>query len=259
MLLNAQDKADLDFLIKNAEEGRLKKISYFDHLSNYIGLLSYIRIAQEIEKILAPQSKILDWGCGMGQMSFLLKARSFLVTSYDVKQEFSTLPDIALTRQLVRILGDHPTKLPFETGSFSAVLSCGVLEHVDEFSQPGNEINSLKEIHRILEKNGKLLIYQLPQQLSWQEAVVRFFNLGYAHKRRYSANEISQILVRVGFNVVALNRTNLIPKNLTGFPQIVKSAYSKFSAVLIIIDNYLCKVPFLNRFAGALEVVALKI
>ncbi len=139
------------------------------------------------------------------------------------------------------------------------MLSCGVLEHVDEFSQPGNEKKSLAEIHRILKPGGRLLIYQLPQRYAWQEALIRQFKLGYAHPRRYTGYEISQMLQAQGFKIESIRHANLIPKNLTGMPEQVRKVYSRFSQELIAMDGNLCKIPFLNTFAGVLELTALNV
>ena len=105
----------------------------------------------------------------MGQMTYLMQQRGLQVTSYDVRDANDELPDVPLSRTFTRIVSQAPTALPFDIATFDAVLSCGVLEHVDEFSRKGNEMKSLREIHRVLKPNGKLLIYQLPQHAAWQE------------------------------------------------------------------------------------------
>lgn len=258
MKLSITDAEDIAFLLKNAELGRRADLGHFDHLDQYIGILSYIRIANIIVAEQANGSKILDWGCGLGQMTYLLQRRGMRMTAYDVSQEFVALPDLPLTHEFERILGSESTSLPFDTSEFDAVLSCGVLEHVDEFSEKGNEVKSLREIMRLLKPAGKFYIYQLPQQFAWQEALVRWLKLGYSHPRRYSVKEIKQLLSSCGFDVMHINRTNFIPRNLTGLPKSIKHIYSKFSKILLPLDWLLCRIPGLNTFAGALEITAIK-
>jgi SAM-dependent methyltransferase len=223
-----------------------------------VGLWNYIRIANEIALAL-PAGRLLDWGCAFGQMTWLLRRRGLRVTAFDVTYADFELPDIPLTRHLEIVRSPHPTRLPFEDAAFDAVLSCGVLEHVDEFSAPGNERLSLLELHRVTAPGGLLFIYQLPQRLTWQEAVTRTLRVGYSHPRRYSGAEIARMLGQAGFRVESLRRNNMLPKNLTGLPEAVRSFYSWFGRAIIRTDAVLSRVPILNRVAGVLEVTARRI
>lgn len=258
---------DLQFLEKNSTAIRHLGV-HLPHLDQRVNHLNYIRIANDVTgavyaSVYAPEAQmsnqVLDWGCGYGQMTWLLKRRGLAITSFDIGPDDAVLPDIPLCRGLEVIRSNHPTELPFPDESFDAVLSCGVLEHVDECSGvPGSELKSLREIARVLRPSGKFLIYQLPQQLAWQEAVVRRFKLGYAHPRRYTEAEITAILKSAGFNVAVVRRANFVPKNLTGFPQVLRRVYNRFSGILMALDRLMCKIPVANRVAGVLEIVAVK-
>ncbi len=251
------DQTDYAFLLENSRAGQALQLPAFMHLDQPIGLWNYIRIANEITHQASGQ--LLDWGCGYGQMTYLLRRRGFQVTAFDIGPDDAVLPDIALCRDLAVVHSLHPTDLPFETASFDVVLSCGVLEHIDECSgQLGNEQKSLHEIARILRPSGLLLIYQLPQKHAWQEAVIRCYKLGYSHPRRYTATEIKQLLHDTGFSVQRLRRANMIPKNLTGMPTALRRAYSRLSRVLIAADGVLAHVPAANQVAGVLEITARK-
>ncbi|MCU6501051.1 methyltransferase domain-containing protein [Rugamonas sp. A1-17] len=253
------DNNDLTFLEHNATSIRSAKL-HIPHLDQTVNLINYMRIADSVATILPQRAAhIMDWGCGYGQMTWLLRRRGFEVTSFDIGTDETSLPAIPLCDGLKVIYTTHPTQLPFPEQAFDAVLSCGVLEHVDECSGvAGNELKSLDEIARVLRPAGMLLIYQLPQRASWQEALVRRFKLGYTHPRRYSAAEIVGILEDRGFQVTSLRRANLVPKNLTGMPAGLRRIYSRFSRPLIVLDRYLCRLPLLNRVAGVLEIVAVK-
>jgi SAM-dependent methyltransferase len=256
---HTQDQTDFDFLLNNARIGKAQGISHFVHLDQPIGIWNYIRIANDIVNQLPAGAHMLDWGCGMGQMTYLLQQRGQTVTAYDVREESANLPDTPLTQRVNVTVSQDPTQLPFDDETFDAVLSCGVLEHVDEFSRPGNEMKSLREIHRILKSRGTLLIYQLPQVNAWQEAMIRRFKLGYSHPRRYTGNEIKRMLADTGYKSIRLRRANLIPKNLTGMPEALRKAYSAASKPLIAVDGVLSQTPGLNALAGVLEVTAVKI
>lgn len=251
------DKADYEFLHSNAQIAQSLNVEHFPILSQPIVNWSYIRIANEIAQKIQP-CDLLDWGCGYGQMTFLLNRRGFRVTSFDLGSLESELPNIPLCRNLSVVRTMHSTRLPFDDSSFDAVLSCGVLEHVDEGSQSGNEIKSLREIARVLRPGGVLLVFQLPQRYAWKEALIRRFKLGYAHARRYSKPEIVSLLSQTGFSVKTVGRANLIPKNLTGMPASLRRHYSQFTSLLMALDDILCQVPVLNQFAGVMEITAQK-
>jgi SAM-dependent methyltransferase len=255
-MTSSEDRADLEFMLANGEAARTLGLCHFTHLDQRVGVWNYIRIANDIAGQV-PSGRVLDWGCGYGQMTYLLRRRGLEVSAFDIGEPGEdSLPDIPLCHGLEVIRTDHPTKLPFEEGVFDAVLSCGVLEHVDESSEPGNELESLREIARVLRLGGRLLIYQLPQQHAWQEAVARRLRRAYFHARRYTASEISAMLRDAGYSVKKLRRANMLPKNLTGLPCVVRRVYSRFGRVLLLADAALCRVPGLRAVAGSLEVTA---
>ncbi len=166
------NQVDFEFLLTNARAAETLGLGHFLHLDQPIGIWNYIRIADDIAQQI-PAGHLLDWGCGFGQMTYLLKRRGFQVTAFDIGEPGkATLPNIPLSRELNVVFTSHRSNLPFVESSFDAVLSCGVLEHVDEFSQPGNELISLREIARVLRPHGHLLVYQLPQRYAWQEAIM---------------------------------------------------------------------------------------
>jgi SAM-dependent methyltransferase len=254
----ASDREEYEFLLETAAAGKARKLEQFLHLDQPVGIWNYIRIANEIAAAV-PRGRVLDWGCGLGQMTWLLRRRGFEVTAFDVGTLDAALPDLPLTRGLRVVRTTHPTRLPFEDASFDVVLSCGVLEHVDEFSQPGNELLSLKEIHRVLRPHGWFSIYQLPQQHAWQEAISRRRGVGYSHPRRFTAREIRALLERTGFRIRRLRRNNMFPKNLTGMPESVRTLYSRVARGIVGLDGLLSRAPGLNRIAGVLEVLAQQI
>ena len=66
------DRADYDFLFANARAARALNLPDFLHLDQPIGAWNYIRIANDIARQV-PAGRLLDWGCGYGQMTYLLQ------------------------------------------------------------------------------------------------------------------------------------------------------------------------------------------
>jgi SAM-dependent methyltransferase len=252
------DYEDFEFLMRNAAEGRALRLRDFGHLDQPLSIWNYIRIANDIAAHVPP-ARLLDWGCGHGQMTYLLRRRGFEVVAFDVGGDDKSLPDIPLCRNLSVIRTTHPTHLPFQDAAFDVVLSCGVLEHVDEFSEPGNERRSLQEIRRVLRPDGDFLIYQLPQRYSWTEATQRILRRGYFHPRRFMATEIRDILAASGYHIERWNRMNLLPKTGLGVPERIRALYSRFGRSMISLDSIFCRVPVLNQLAGVLELHARRV
>ena len=135
------------------------------HVSNLTNLFSvndYRQMADEIASV-AGAGRMLDWGCGYGHMSYLMRRRGFETVGLTVPDENNLSESwslLAREQGLDVIVTADEVALPFEDASFDAVLSCGVLEHVVD------EAGSLREIARVLKPGGHLFVYQLPNWLS---------------------------------------------------------------------------------------------
>ncbi|MDP8256355.1 MAG: class I SAM-dependent methyltransferase [Candidatus Alcyoniella australis] len=179
------------------------------HIGSALGAAQYVQIARELAAQLPPGASVLDWGSGWGHNSFLLDAAGLKVTSFDVRptyyQAWPWLFGDQSTRPLIG--GADDSALPFADGSFDAVLSCGVLEHVPD------DMASLDEIQRILRPGGLLAIYHLPNRLSWTEALGRLLGR-IAHERLYSRRGVGRLLREHGFKVELVESYHWLPRNL---------------------------------------------
>ncbi|MFA6548461.1 MAG: methyltransferase domain-containing protein [Candidatus Margulisiibacteriota bacterium] len=217
------------------------------HLDSNIGLFRYIKDADKIKTFL-PQGKILDWGCGLGQMSYFLKNRGFEVVSYDIDQggrEF-----LSRIGQLL-IAAKDPVNLPFPAASFDAVLSSGVLEHVSD------PVGSLSEISRVIKKNSYLFVFRLPNKYSYIEFISDCLGHG-DHPVKYSVREIKQILKSSGYEVLQIGYRGFIPYNLKGFHPLIRRFYHLLDSLLSMIDAVLTFLPIVNVFSTNIDLVARK-
>jgi SAM-dependent methyltransferase len=217
------------------------------YLSSKSSLLNYLRFADEMKGFLPSGARVLDWGCGLGQVSWLLARRGLAVTSYDV-QRFPPARLVIDADQMV--VGDDPVLLPFPSASFDAVLSCGVLEHVVD------ERASLQEIKRVLKPGGFFFIYQLPQRYAYTELINRCREGRWHHPRRYTPRTAKRQLEAAGFRLVLQRRANYLPKNLTGAPLLARRAYNRIGSLVNLLDLSLSKVPLLNLLCHSIEIIA---
>ncbi len=202
----------------------------------------------------APAS-ILDWGCGLGQVSHQLLAAGLNVSSFDYRAD---APDavVALERypDVEAHLSSDPRTLPYADDSFDAVLSCGVLEHVRDPDA------SLEELGRVLKRSGRLYVYKLPNSGSYLEWIARRLSdrLGiYYHgaepdDRLYTRAGARDLIERHGYEIGELRLANMLPLTL----DMALAQGPRASRAIWAANRALARVPALNRLATNVEAIA---
>ena len=209
-----------------------------------------------VDRIVADgPGRLLDWGCGFGQLSHMLKARGVDVTSIEWHP---TIPE-GEVRRLERYpdvearYTQDPVKLPYEDGAFDAILSMGVLEHVQ---QPED---SLDELHRILRPGGRLYVYKLPNRRSYLEWIARragfYYHGQLEHDRLYTPATARALVEAHGFAVEELALANMLPLGVTGRI----ASRPRFTGAYWALNRALAGVPGLNLAATDVELVARRV
>lgn len=180
-----------EYLIAHAQPNSiLRQIDAFEAYRPYVSL----------------GDRMLDWGCCHAPDSVLVReAFGSAVELYGCDfdpagcfPEFHEHAGLAY-RQLTDITG-----LPYDTGQFDVVVGSGVLEHA------AMDMESLKELHRILRDDGLLILTFLPNRLSYTEFLSR--RLGKpAHRRLYSRTEAVRLLRHFGFDPLRVRYHQFIP------------------------------------------------
>jgi SAM-dependent methyltransferase len=189
----------------------------------------YVRMVDFLaSQFLKPGKKIkvLDWGCGKGHISYLLKQRGFNVVSCDIQ---SSDPDSAfaqatpiLSEQSIPVVAlTHPSALPFADGEFDLVVSFGVLEHVHD------DQASLQEIRRILKPGGVFFFSFLPYWLSWTQRLAHLRG-NYYHPILYRKSRIAEMAKQSTMSLIYITHGQLLPKNSLGN----SAALEKFDRIL---------------------------
>jgi len=191
--------------------------------------------------------KILDWGCGKGHVSYWLKKMKENVISCDVSNTGVTSAFIInsplYAKENIDVVElQHDSILPFNDSSFDVVLSFGVLEHV------ANDLESLKEIARILKTNGLFFCFNLPYKLSYTQNIEHLRDNWY-HSKLYWKKTVKKLLRTANLEIMDIWHRALLPK---------RSFVPPFYNVIERIDNWLCNYSLLKYFATNIEFVAKK-
>jgi SAM-dependent methyltransferase len=210
-------------------------------------MLEYEAIADRIAR--DETGRVLDWGCGWGQVSALLVERGVDVASFDWRPD-APEEEVPLERfpHLTAFASAQPVALPYPDGAFDAVLSCGVLEHVHDPD------GSLEEIKRVLVPAGRLYVFKLPNRRSYLEAIARAMG-AYHHGKLpndvvYTLASARELLARHGYAIEELRLENVLPLTLPG------GWATPRAREVWTLNQRLSRVPILNRIATNVTAVA---
>jgi SAM-dependent methyltransferase len=166
---------------------------------------------------LAPEAKVLDWGCGTGHFSYFLAQAGYRVTGYSLRPcALAGAIGARFEERYAFVEGSvlETVALPFDDEAFDAVFSVGVLEHVRELD--GDEARSLAELRRVLRPGGCFICFHLPNQWSAIELGVRALTRRYHHVFRYTRRDVERLCGAAGLDLLWHTRYGIVPRNILG-------------------------------------------
>lgn len=112
-------------------------------------------IQEKFELEPSHKSRILDFGCGQGNMVNYLNSLGFDASGCDITPAWEDLQDTTSDR--FSMISMNPYRLPYQDGSFDMVFSTSVFEHAQ------NTEEVFREIYRVL-RNGGISMHYYPSK-----------------------------------------------------------------------------------------------
>src|SRR5680860_763610 len=223
-----------------------------DHYLFDLPIYRNLQIVYSLKKNIPRNSKVLDWGCGYGDISYLLKNKrpDLKIQLYDI---FYSNPWKTLIKKagLDKILSRDQKKIPFGENSFDAIIAAGVLEHVED------QECSLAELYRILKPKGQLFVYLYPNSFSYTEKFQKLIGNPY-HNKALRMNELKSLLKKHGFEIKKEQYNFMLPLMLCRFPYPIRYIYNIFGNLILALNLILEKIPLVNRLSSNLSIVCYK-
>jgi len=196
--------------------------SAFSILINPLFILRYFLLKSLKKSFDKLSGKILDFGCGSSPYKSLIKYDEY--TRVDFENESHPVGN-----SVIDVFYDGST-LPFQDNSFDSILCTEVLEHIPNLDK------ILKELHRVLKQNGKILI-SVP--FVWNEHEIP------NDYQRFSRFGIRLFLENNGFKILNIYKTSKTVHTIT---QLWTNAIHHAFFTRFFMLNYLINFIFIFPF-----------
>lgn len=209
------------------------------------GNFTYRLILQPINKVLRDKRNlcVLDYGCGVGTLSFYMAKKGNTVTGVDISSDA-----IVIAQKNARTLEvDNKTSFVSldefgkEKKMYDLVVCSEVIEHVK------NDRKLLSMLNKTLKKNSKLVLSTPSSNAPlYRLGLANSFDKRVGHLRRYKSNNLVEMVEESGFIVENLIKTEGILRNsLFMFPfmgNFVRFVRGHISDLVTVVDNLLVPV-----------------
>lgn len=172
-----------------------------------------IRFIEELGRV----NKILDVGCGKGEVGYILLTKKISKYVYGVDVDEDALKEARKKGLLTFKVDLNSEKLPFPEEFFDIIISLDVIEHIINID------NMMSEIRRVLKTNGILIISTPNVQFIYH--IIRLI-LGYGprtsfgdakyygselydhgHVHYFTIKDLRNILERYNFEILSIRGT----------------------------------------------------
>jgi ubiquinone/menaquinone biosynthesis C-methylase UbiE len=156
--------------------------------------VSYIKLKKDLH--------ILDIGCGTGDSLVLLNKlnKNLHLYGLDISEKMLKRADKKLKEKAILKLGDVE-KLPFKDNLFDYVITTEAFHHF-----PNPDL-ALKDIFRVLKKNGKLILTDITFKSNFIKRLFKLLEPG--HVKIYTKEEFKELFARNKFKLIKQEKIGL--------------------------------------------------
>lgn len=190
---------------------------------------------------LKPNSKILDYGSGVGTIDFYLASKGLIVDGLEVSKKALQISEMSA----IKIGVDDKVKF-FNTTKkikikYDVIICSEVIEHVQKY----NEL--LRKLKTYLKKGGYLLITTPSINAPlYKMNLLNDFDKEVGHVRRYDHKLLTKEIKKLGLKIIFIHKKEGILRNslftLSKLKWIVKFLKGPLSDLFTIIDEQLVKL-----------------
>ena len=182
---------------------------------------------------MADHQTVLDIGCGWGRLIIGLLKRfpNLQIQGIDVSKEaVSRGPDLIVKetgRRDIRLHVGRAEALPFDDGSFAAIVSSRVFQYVSD------PMAAMREVNRVLKPGGEVTIL-VPNKRN----PIRYLSY---HTQLLTCDNLKKWMEPAGLEVTGTGSIVYWPPNWKRFSD---------ESFWVSIDRWLAKAPFVGRIGG---------
>ena len=173
---------------------------------------------------------LVDIGCGVGSNLGFLQSLGFIAIGMDSEIYSLSLAKRRLTA--IPLINGDLLRLPFKTNSVELIIATDILEHLQD------DIRGIKEIHRVLKQEGKVVLTVPAFKFLWgiQDDVGK-------HQRRYSKKQLREKMEKEGFKILRFSYFNFF----LFFPILLSRRFIHLLGLRIDSENRI-NAPLINFF-----------
>lgn len=200
---------------------------------------------------------ILDLGCGGGWLSKILSARGYHTIGIDISASLIKTATKAAPKSVGFLIGDC-MNLPFNNNTFDLIIGMGVLHHLDID-------RTLVECHRVLNKNGSVLIME-PNALNPLMAIGRrlvSMDVCTEDEKPFVPSTFKNGVVKSGFKIKSIEY--LFPYSFSAAylsGKIESRTYQKFIRMMLPViegsEKVIENIPLIGKMSSTIVAVIQK-
>lgn len=168
--------------------------------------ISHDMFFKEMLHFLEEDSLILDVGCGTGKFTFSLYEfdSNLKIHGVDLSEDMIGKAKSKLRDEPIEFKVGDVENLPYESGSFDAITCSHSFHHYPD------QRKALSEMHRVLKKNGKLMIIDGCRDTLLGNIIFRIVEIAERHAYHVLEKELKEMLLAAGFDRIIQKRFNPI-------------------------------------------------